>query len=56
MAAWRTYLRLTQSEWAQRMGITQSAYAQAAAGKQPRMATLEKAAKGMGLTLDQVRW
>ncbi len=56
MAAWREYLRLTQSEVAQRMGITQSAYAQAEAGKQPRKATLEKAATAMGLTLDQLRW
>ncbi len=56
MAAWREHLRLTQAEVAHRMGISQSAYAQAEAGKRPRKATMEKAATAMGLTLDQLRW
>ncbi len=56
MAAWREHLRLTQAEVAQRMGISQSAYAQAEAGKRPRKTTLEKAAVAMGLTLDQLQW
>lgn len=56
MAAWREHLRLTQAEVAERMGISQSAYAQAEAGKRPRKATLEKAAQAMGLEIDQLRW
>ncbi len=56
MAAWREHLRLTQAEVAARMGISQSAYAQAEAGKRPRKATLQKAAEAMGLSLDQLAW
>ena len=45
--AWREYLRLTQTEVAERMGITQAALSQMEAGrKHLRKATLEKLAAG----------
>ena len=56
MAAWREHLRLTQSEVAARMGITQAAYAQIEAGKRPRMASLQKAAQAMGINVEQLAW
>lgn len=56
LAAWREHLRLTQSEVAARMGITQAAYAQIESGKRPRKATLQKAALALGLDLEQLAW
>ena len=56
MAAWREHLRLTQSEVAARMGITQAAYAQIEAGKRPRKASLQKVALAMGLDVEQIAW
>ncbi len=56
MAAWREQLRLTQSEVAVRMGITQAAYAQIEAGKRPRKTTLQKVAVAMGLDIEQLSW
>ena len=56
MTAWREHLRLTQAEVAERMGITQSAYAQMEAAKRPRKATLQKVAHALGLELDQLAW
>src|SRR5271155_2873321 len=47
--AWRTYLELTQKEVAERMGITQGAYAQLEAKKIIRKATREKVAKALGI-------
>ena len=55
-AAWREHLRLTQSEMAARMGITQAAFAQMEAAKRPRKVTLDKIASAMGLTLEQLAW
>lgn len=54
--AWREHLRLTQAEIAQRMGISQSAYAQMELSNRPRKATLTKIANAMGLTLEQIAW
>ncbi|MCE2676837.1 MAG: helix-turn-helix domain-containing protein [Burkholderiaceae bacterium] len=56
MAAWREHLRLTQIEVANRMKITQAAYAQMERVKKPRKATLEKVANALGLTPDQLCW
>jgi DNA-binding XRE family transcriptional regulator len=47
--AWRTHLRLTQDEVAQRMGVTQSAYAQLEASTRLRKASRAKIAKALGL-------
>lgn len=56
MAAWREHLGLTQAEIADRVGITQAAYAQMERSRQPRRATLEKVSAALGLTVDQLRW
>lgn len=52
--AWREYLALTQAEVAGRIGISQAAYAQSEAAVKPRKTTLQKIAKAMNLTLEQV--
>lgn len=52
--AWREYLTLTQAEVANRIGISQAAYAQSEAAVKPRKTTLQKIAKAMNLTLEQV--
>lgn len=52
--AWREYLTLTQAEVAGRIGISQAAYAQSEAAAKPRKTTLQKIAKAMNLTLEQV--
>jgi DNA-binding XRE family transcriptional regulator len=54
--AWREHLMLTQDVVAERMGITQGAFAQMEAAKRPRKATLEKIARAMGLSLEQLAW
>ena len=55
MAAWREYFCLTQAEVADRIGITQAAYAQMERVKQPRKATIEKVAATLGLAAEQLR-
>ncbi len=52
--AWREYLTLTQSEVAARIGVSQAAYAQSEAAAKPRKSTLQKIARAMNLTLEQV--
>ena len=53
--AWREHLGLTQEEVAQRMGITQPAYAKIESGKtQPRMATQKRLAAAMGVEWEQL--
>lgn len=52
--AWREYLHLTQAEVAQRMGVTQSAYAQLEAKKTSRKATREKIARALGIEPEQL--
>ncbi len=54
--AWREYLMLTQAEMAERMGITQSGYAQIEAAQRPRKATLKKAAAALGISLEQLAY
>ncbi|MDA8484610.1 helix-turn-helix domain-containing protein [Pseudomonas resinovorans] len=52
--AWREHLGLTQTEVADRMGITQSAYAQQESSSRPRKATRERIAKALGIAQDQL--
>ncbi len=47
--AWRSHLELTQAEVAQRMGITQSAYAQLEASQKLRKSSREKIASALGI-------
>ena len=56
LQAWREYLKLTQVEMAERMGITQAGYAQIEAAKRPRKATLQKAAEALGISLEQLAY
>lgn len=54
--AWREYLGLTQKEVADKMGVSQAALSQMESGeKKLRKATLEKLAKAMGLSVEQLR-
>ena len=53
--AWREYLHLSQEEVAARMGVSQASLSQTEAAKRPRKATLEKVAKALGITLEQLR-
>ena len=53
--AWREYLNLSQEEVAKRMGVSQASLSQTEAAKRPRKATLEKVAKALGVTLEQLR-
>jgi len=54
--AWRTYLGITQSEIAKKTGITQAALSQMEHTENTlRTATLEKLAKAMGLSVDQLK-
>ncbi|MCY1308079.1 helix-turn-helix protein [compost metagenome] len=52
--AWREHLGLTQVDIAERLGITQSAYAQQETSSRPRRGTREKVAKALGITADQL--
>ncbi|MCY1557764.1 helix-turn-helix protein [compost metagenome] len=52
--AWREHLGLTQVDVADRLGITQSAYAQQETSSRPRKVTREKVAKALGITADQL--
>ena len=56
IAAWREHLRLTQAEIAERMGISQAAFAQMETAKRPRKATLAKIAAAMGISVEQLAW
>ena len=53
--AWREYLNLTQTEIAERMGISQAAYSQMETSKKNRKATLEKIAQAMDIDYLQLR-
>lgn len=56
LRAWREYLGLTQADIAERMGITQPAYAQMEApDASPRPATLRRVADAMGIDWEQLR-
>jgi len=54
--AWREYLELTQTEVAERMGISQSALSQLESPRaRPRRTTLARLAKALGVRGDQLR-
>jgi len=52
--AWRERKKLTQAEVAQRMGITQGAYAQLEVKKTIRKSSREKIAKALGIHESQL--
>ncbi|MNP81333.1 helix-turn-helix protein [compost metagenome] len=54
IAAWRRHLDLTQAEVAERLGISQSAYAQQEAAERPRKATREKIATALGIPVQSL--
>ena len=53
--AWREYLSLTQTELAEKMGITQAAYSQIEKAKKNRKATLQKIAEAMNIDYLQLK-
>jgi len=54
--AWREHLGLTQKEVAKKAGMTQAALSQLEKTKaRPRKATLEKLARALDLTVEQLR-
>src|SRR5262245_41782689 len=53
--AWREHLGLTQTDVAERLGITQSAYAQQESSSRPRKATRERIANALGIKPDQLQ-
>jgi DNA-binding XRE family transcriptional regulator len=54
--AWRTYLGMTQSEVAKKAGISQAALSQMEKTDNPlRVATLEKLAIALGLSIEQLK-
>ena len=54
--AWREYMELTQAEVAQRMGITQGAYAQLEAKKSIRKSSREKIARALEIHESQLNF
>lgn len=52
IGAWRKHLGLTQMQMAERLGISQPAYAQQEAAAKPRKATREKIAAALGIAPD----
>ena len=52
--AWREHLGLTQAEVAQRLGISQSAYAQQETKENLRKTTREKIAAALGIAPEQL--
>ena len=54
LQAWREYKMMTQADMAERMGITQAGYAQIAAARRPRKATLQKAAEALDISVEQL--
>jgi DNA-binding XRE family transcriptional regulator len=54
--AWREYLKITQKEVANKIGISQAALSQIEVpNSKIRRITLEKIAKALGLTIEQLR-
>lgn len=51
-AAWRKYLGLSQAQVAERIGISQPAYAQQEQAASPRKASREKIAMALGIAPD----
>ena len=54
IAAWRTYLGLTQEEVAHRLNVSQAAYCQMEKAKRPRQATRNRVAIALGLDARQL--
>ena len=55
IAAWRTYKKMTQSDLATSIGVTQSAIAQIEKlGSKPQRRTLEKIAKALKVQVEQL--
>jgi predicted transcriptional regulator len=54
LKAWREHFGLTQSEMADRLGITQSAYAQQESSDRLRKSSREKIASALGITQEQL--
>ncbi len=54
--AWRTHLGLTQQVVADRLGITQGAYAQLEASGRPRRSSRERIAKALGIRPGQLNF
>jgi predicted transcriptional regulator len=52
--AWREHLGLTQAEIAERLGISQSAYAQQEGSDRLRKSSIEKIATALGITAAQL--
>lgn len=52
--AWREHLGLTQADMAERLGISQPAYAQQEAREHLRRSTLEKIARALGINIEQL--
>ncbi|MDR6585766.1 XRE family transcriptional regulator [Herbaspirillum sp. BH-1] len=52
--SWREHLKLTQHEVADRLGISQSAYAQQESSIRLRPSSLEKIAVALGVSLEQL--
>jgi DNA-binding XRE family transcriptional regulator len=52
--AWREHLGLTQAEVAERLGVSQSAYAQQESSERMRKATREKIAIALGIMAAQL--
>ncbi|KAF0806803.1 DNA-binding protein [Alcanivorax sp. S71-1-4] len=53
-AAWRRHLGLTQAEVAERIGITQAAYAQQEKARRPRAGTRARIASALGISPDML--
>jgi DNA-binding XRE family transcriptional regulator len=52
--AWREYLGLTQTEVAERMGVSQASFSKTERAKHPRKETLRKVAKALGVKVEQL--
>ena len=52
--AWRRYLNLTQAQAAEKIGVSQSAFAQMEKAQNSQEATLRKAATAFGIDFDQI--
>ena len=56
LKAWRTYLKMSQKDVAQKAGISQAALSQMEKiDNEHRTATLVKLAKAMGVSVDQLK-
>jgi len=54
LKAWREHLGLTQADVAERLGVTQSAYAQQENSDRLRKSSREKIAAALGITQEQL--